>query len=35
MENLTKKLLVYVDAISKTAQETILNKGGEVHLAKE
>jgi large subunit ribosomal protein L15 len=30
-----KKLLVYVDAISKTAHETILNKGGEVHLTKE
>jgi len=32
---LNKKLLVYVDAISKTAHETILKKGGEVHLTKE
>lgn len=33
--SLNKKLLVYVDAISKTANETILKKGGEVHLIKE
>lgn len=32
---LNKKLLVYVDAISKTAHDAILNKGGEVHITKE
>lgn len=32
---LNKKLLVYADAISKSAHEIILKKGGEVHLTKE
>lgn len=32
---LKKKFIVHADAVSKTAQEAIKNKGGEVHITQE